>query len=160
MKHFLDEMKKFIESTADRLLDMADSEVHKKRDDSYWSTAEILGHLIDSACNNHRRFVLAQFKSDLVFDGYDQDKWTAVQNYIGEDWQTLVLLWKNYNFHIIHLCGQIPENLLEKKRLSHNLNQIAWKKIDKSSSVTLEYFIKDYFGHLKHHIEQLFSISS
>ncbi|MBU2583995.1 MAG: hypothetical protein KKH32_01555, partial [Bacteroidetes bacterium] len=65
---------------------------------------------------------------------------------------------KFYNLHIVHLCNQIPQNILELKRASHNLNEISWKKIDKNTPATLEYLITDYFGHLKHHIAQVFSM--
>ncbi len=155
MQQFLQEYKTLIEQTAERLLSLSDTEIYKKRNKDDWSPIEILGHLIDSACNNHRRFVLAQFNDDLIFDGYDQDEWTATQKYESEEWQTIVSLWMNYNLHIIHLCSQIPENILVMKRSSHNLDEIAWKKVDKSSPATLGYFIKDYFGHLEHHINQL-----
>lgn len=158
MQKFLDEIKAFIESTANRLLDLSDSDVHKKINQDNWAPIEILGHLVDSACNNHRRFVLAQLKDDLIFDGYEQDRWTSSQNYFEEDWNSLVQLWKYYNYHIIHLCKQIPQNILEQKRASHNLNEISWKKVDKNTPATLEYLITDYFGHLKHHIAQVFSM--
>ena len=44
-----------------------------------WSPREIVGHLIDSAANNHQRFVRAQFTDDLVFSGYQQAEWVGVQ---------------------------------------------------------------------------------
>jgi hypothetical protein len=122
MQKFLDEIKEFIESTANRLSDLLDSEVHEKSNRDNWSPIEILGHLVDSACNNHRRFVLAQFKDDLIFDSYEQDRWISSQNYFEEDWNSLVQLLKYYNYHIIHLCKQIPKNILERDRASHNLN--------------------------------------
>ncbi|MCX8010273.1 MAG: DinB family protein [Ignavibacteria bacterium] len=121
-----------------------------------WSPKEILGHLIDSACNNHRRFVLAQFTEDLKFPGYEQNGWVKVQTYQNESWNDLIQLWKYYNLHIIHLIKSIPENELKKLRKVHNLNEIAWKKVEPNESVTLEYFIEDYFGHMKHHLSQIF----
>jgi hypothetical protein len=55
-----------------------------------WSPREIVGHLIDSASNNHQRFVRAQFQDDLVFSGYDQDRWVAVQRYQEAPWSELI----------------------------------------------------------------------
>ena len=49
-----------------------------------------LGHLIDSAVNNHARFVRAQLQDDLVFPGYDQDGWVRVQRYDERSWPALV----------------------------------------------------------------------
>lgn len=49
-----------------------------------WSPKQIIGHLIDSAANNHQRFVRAQFTDDLVFPGYEQEAWVEVQHYNDE----------------------------------------------------------------------------
>ena len=43
-----------------------------------WSPKQVIGHLIDSASNNHRRFVRANFVDDLIFPGYDQETWVAL----------------------------------------------------------------------------------
>ena len=39
-----------------------------------WSKKEIVGHLIDSATNNHQRFVRGQFE-DVPVINYDTDAW-------------------------------------------------------------------------------------
>jgi hypothetical protein len=56
-----------------------------------WSKKEILGHLIDSAANNHQRFVRAQGTPRLEFPGYEQEFWVATQAYAsapGPIWST------------------------------------------------------------------------
>ena len=37
-----------------------------------WCAREIIGHLIDSACNNHRRWIVGQTPGRSKFDGYEQ----------------------------------------------------------------------------------------
>lgn len=154
MEEFLKELKDYIYEVYNNLSSMSDIETSSRENDK-WSKKEILGHLIDSASNNHQRFVRAQFTDDLIFPGYDQDNWVRVQDYQYINWHSLVELWKDFNFLIIHLLRKINEEELKKPRVKHNLDQIAWKEIPASEPVTLEYFVKDYFGHMRHHLNQL-----
>lgn len=155
MKSILSSLRKSLELTEKKLLGVQEEDNAKRPREDKWSAREILGHLIDSAGNNHRRFVLGQFSDDLVFPGYDQDAWVRVQNYQESSWLTLVALWKSYNLHIIHLVSQMPEDVLLKKRQNHNLDTIAWQTVPKKKSVTLLYFIEDYIGHMEHHLDQI-----
>lgn len=155
MNQFLSEQKKFIYNTFNKLSSLEESTTKNKKDGK-WSAREIIGHLIDSASNNHQRFIRAQFSEDLVFPGYDQDEWVRVQKYQSSDWEELIELWKYFNLALIHSALNIETQNLIKERKEHNLNEIAWQTIPKERTATLEYFIKDYFGHLKHHIDQLF----
>jgi hypothetical protein len=121
-----------------------------------WSSKEIVGHLIDSAANNHQRFVRAQFTDDLVFPGYQQNEWLRVQNYLSEPWQNLVQLWQFYNQHMAHLMSYVPTDTRTKLRHRHNLHQIASDEIREDQPVTLDYFMRDYVDHLKKHLRQIF----
>ena len=61
-----------------------------------WSAKEIVGHLVDSASNNHQRFVRARWADDLVFPTYDQDAWVSAQQYQHAPWGELVTLWRTF----------------------------------------------------------------
>ncbi len=154
MKEYLKEQKDYLHEVVDTLSSMSDIET-SFRENEKWSKKEILGHLIDSASNNHQRFVRAQFTDDLIFPGYDQNEWVRVQDYQNINWHSLVELWKDFNFLIIHLITRIPEVDLKKERVNHNLDLIAWKEIPASEPATLEYFVKDYFDHMRHHINRI-----
>ena len=107
-----------------------------------WSANEILGHLIDSALNNHQRIVRAQYGAAEDFPGYDQSEWVRVQNYNDIPWPILVNHWKSLN----ELLGILIENIpAEARRLKCN--------IGKETSVTLEFVVEDYLRHLMHHLE-------
>jgi hypothetical protein len=64
-----------------------------------WSTKEVVGHLIDSAANNHQRFVRAQWTDDLLCPTYAQDEWVRTQRYQEAPWPDLVELFRTYNRH-------------------------------------------------------------
>src|SRR4051812_26490037 len=102
MDEFLSEFKNTIEDGKQRLLLIADANA-RVGSPNKWSAKQMIGHLIDSAANNHQRFVRAQFMNDLVFPGYDQDAWVEVQKYNDEAWSNLVNLWASYNLHLAHL---------------------------------------------------------
>ena len=128
----------------------------KPRDDK-WSRKEILGHLIDSAANNHQRFVRIQNQEDLIFQGYDQDQWVAVQWYQGKEWGDIISLWYKYNEHLVQVIENIPDSIMTKTRIKHNLHQIAFKTIPESESTILKYFVEDYIDHMEYHLDQIFN---
>jgi hypothetical protein len=121
-----------------------------------WSPKEVLGHLIDSASNNHGRFVRAQLSDDLIFSGYEQEKWVAAQHYADAHWSDLIELWRGMNLHIARVMANVPPEMARKPRASHNLDEIAWKTVPRSQPTTLEYFMDDYVDHLEHHLTQIF----
>jgi hypothetical protein len=120
-----------------------------------WSSQEIIGHLVDSASNNHGRFIRAQLTDDLEFPGYDQEAWVRLQQYPATDWAELIALWREFNSHIAHVIEKIPADIATRPRARHNLDQIAWKTVPRDTPVTLEYFVRDYVAHMKHHLAQI-----
>ena len=62
-----------------RLIEIPEAAATYKPDPDRWSKKEILGHLIDSASNNHQRFVRAQFTARLEFPEYEQKSWVKSQ---------------------------------------------------------------------------------
>jgi hypothetical protein len=157
MQDALEDFRHAVEAYAERLRSMNEMDARRRRGGAEgWSAKEIIGHLIDSAANNHRRFVLAQLKDDLVFEGYAQDDWVRVQGYSDEPWSQLVELWHAYNLHLAHVMSRAPEESLRRERAAHSLDRIAWQTVGASQPGTLEYLMRDYFGHLKHHLAQIF----
>lgn len=120
-----------------------------------WSPKQIIGHLIDSASNNHQRFVRAQFQNHLRFDGYDQNAWVSAQGYQQANWLELVGLWEALNLHLARVMEATPAEILLKEHLDHNFDQVAWEVVSPRMPATLEYFMRDYIGHLKHHLRQI-----
>jgi hypothetical protein len=156
MTEWLEDFRETIESAAPRLLQISEAQSEQPRAEEHWSAKQIIGHLIDSATNNHARFVLAQTKDDLVFSGYDQNSWVEIQHYQQAPWPQLVDLWRAYNLHLLHIMAFTPADQLTKRCVQHSLQTIAFETVTESEPATLEYLMKDYVVHLKHHLSQIF----
>ena len=154
---FLDAFRNTIVSAKARLRDVPEEQSRHKDSADGWSPIEVMGHLIDSAANNHQRFVHAQFTDDLVFADYEQDQWVSTQKYRDESWPDVIDLWSSYNLHLLHVVSVIPEDVLTKTRAQHTLDEIAFKDLDKNEPATLEFLIRDYVDHLHHHLNQIFA---
>jgi hypothetical protein len=108
-----------------------------------WSRKQELGHLIDSATNNHIRFVLATVDGEFRGLGYAQDKWVEAHAYGDMAWRDLVDLWYRYNSLLAHLIERIPEEHMNNRCV------IGW------GVLTLGFVIGDYVLHLQHHIDHV-----
>ncbi|MGA7160272.1 MAG: DinB family protein [Bacteroidota bacterium] len=144
MKKTIDEFKLLIEQASISLTRISESESKSKSAPDKWSKKEILGHLIDSAANNHQRFVRAQLSANLKLPGYEQQAWVGAQQYQNESWANLFQFWKSYNLHLLHIISLIPERVLGN-----------YCSIGSDEPVTLEFLIQDYVAHLRHHLEQI-----
>jgi hypothetical protein len=86
----LDDFRDAVDSAVPRLERISDARAGHRPAPTTWSAKEVLGHLIDSAANNHSRFVLAQGRDDLSFPGYDQERWVEVQAHGDQPWPDLI----------------------------------------------------------------------
>jgi DinB superfamily len=114
-----------------------------------WSPKQIIGHLVDSAVNNHQRFVRAQIAAHLKngaleIDGYAQNEWVAVGGYATRDWNDLLNLWLSLNAQILHVMKHVNPDSLSVPVI-----------IGGGSPAPLEAIMIDYAGHVKHHLESL-----
>jgi hypothetical protein len=146
-----------VDAATPRLLAMSDAAARERPSPARWSPVEVMGHLVDSASNNHQRFVRAQDQHDLVFTGYAQDEWVARQEYASAPWDELVLLWQSYNRHLARVMSATPAEIRERVHQRHNLHLVAWRTVPKDQPTTLDYFMHDYVDHLEHHLTQVLS---
>lgn len=150
-----DELRSRVVAAAEQLEWIPDTAATMRPAAGKWSPKEVIGHLIDSACHNHSRFVRARLEDGLEFPGYEQDAWVTAQDYMSAEWAELVTLWRAYNLHIARIVDLIPADVLVAPRTMHNLDVIAWRTVPREQPVTLEYFIRDYIAHLEHHLAQI-----
>lgn len=109
-----------------------------------WSRRQLVGHLVDSASNNHQRFVRASLQDSLEFPGYEQNAWVRVQAVEEANWPVMVALWASYNRYLAHVIVHLPPAKLEVPC-----------RIGSSGPVTLEFLAEDYLRHLVHHLGQI-----
>ena len=160
MEPWLEDFKETIESATPRLLQITEAQSEQERAEDHWSPKQIIGHLIDSASNNHARFVLGQIKDDLVFPGYDQNSWVQIQHYQEAPWFQLVDLWRAYNLHLLHVMSWAAPDKMHHHCTQHSLQTIAFETLSETEPATLEYLMKDYIVHLQHHLSQIFGESA
>ena len=150
-----EELREALAASEPSLRRLSEEEASRTPAPGKWSAKQIVGHLIDSASNNHQRFVRAQFTDDLVFPGYEQEAWVSAQRYQDASWPDLVGLWHLFNLYLARVIEAIPPSVREKSRPRHNLHELAWRPVPQSEAATLEYFMRDYVAHLKHHLAQV-----
>jgi hypothetical protein len=155
MQHYVIELRAAVEGAVPRLLALSDEASARARAPAKWSPREIIGHLIDSASNNHQRFVRAQFQDDLVFPGYAQEDWVRVQGYAEAPWRELIALWQSYNLQLARVMAAVPAEVRRREHRKHNLHQIGWQTVPEGEAATLDYLMSDYVGHLKNHLRQI-----
>ena len=138
-----------------RLRAISDADSARPRAPGKWSPREIIGHLVDSATNNHQRFVRATMQDDLVFPGYEQEQWVSLQQYGTTPWKELLDFWLSYNRHIARVMAAVPDEPRLRVRTKHNLDDIATHAPKSPSQATLDYFMLDYVDHLEMHLRQI-----
>jgi hypothetical protein len=109
-----------------------------------WRRVQVLGHLVDSASNNHQRFVRAMLQPSLEFLAYDPNGSVDVQCYDSFPAATLLELWSSYNTLLAHVIERISVQALTVSC-----------KIGADEPVTLEFLATDYVRHLTHHLKQI-----
>ena len=144
MKDIAKQLRSIIETVEPQLSRMNDDDMSFKPALHEWSKKEILGHLIDSAANNHQRFVRAVNKVAAQFPTYDQDEWVRLQHYNEAPWSSLVTLWSAYNNHLSHVIDCIPADA-----------ESSPCNIGKENPVPLDFVIRDYLRHLRHHLTDI-----
>jgi hypothetical protein len=148
-------LNEIVESGYARLSTLPEQEAATASAPGNWSPKQIIGHLIDSACNNHSRFVRAQFSDELHFPGYQQEEWVVVQRYDVAPWVELLSLWRSYNRHIAWIVGMMREAELRKARPRDTLDPKSWSAVLAHDPITLEHFVIDYIQHIENHLVQI-----
>jgi hypothetical protein len=144
MIELADALRAEVDRASELFRSWSEADVLRDRGPGKWARKQILGHLIDSAANNHQRFVRAQFTSPFVGPGYDQEAWVVVHRYRERPWVELVDLWVALNRQVAAVIAALPPG----KRQTPCL-------IGDRESTSLEWWMQDYLRHVKHHVEQL-----
>ena len=140
----LTSLRSLLSDLPGRLKNLPASRVQEKPEPSKWSPKEELGHLLDSAVNNHRRIVLIQLEDKPALPSYDGERWVEVQAYQSRTWEELVDLWLAFNKHLLAAAEAVPDS--------------AWGRtctIGDSKPLTLKFVVDDYVDHMVHHLRHI-----
>ena len=146
MESIASELSSVIERYISDLRSLSADEFNLKKSPTKWSKKEILGHLIDSAQNNIRRFIVAQYEDNPKIR-YNQDSWVALTGYQQYNLPDLIQLWWLLNKHICHILKNLSPEMAERKSEAEQVHTIAW-------------LAEDYIKHLKHHLHQILDLEA
>ncbi|MEP6595330.1 MAG: DinB family protein [Ginsengibacter sp.] len=138
------ELESIIDQHITALKAIPESKMIYKPAPSKWSKKEILGHIVDSAQNNIRRFIVAQYDENPTI-AYNQDKWVAIANYQHYDVSNLINLWYLLNKHLGFILKNTSQEMAQRKCQTEDLH-------------TLEWLAQDYIKHLRHHLHQVLEL--
>jgi len=125
------------------LLSIPEPEQRERADG--WSVPEVVGHLVDSAGNNHQRVCRYVPGGELTFPAYDQREFVSRAGYNSFEWPVLVTLWHSYNLLLLHMFARIPDDRLLSSTVA----------IGGSEPISLNRLIGDYYTHMEIHEAQI-----
>jgi hypothetical protein len=137
-------LRDLIQRVPARLEQLPQNKAESKPAPTAWSPKEELGHLLDSAANNHQRIVRAQSEDNLAFPGYEQNRWVAINRYQHRDWKELIEVWQAINRQLLAAAESVPDS--------------AWSNtltVTASHPMTLEFVFDDYLTHMLHHLQHI-----
>ena len=145
MSSVAEELKAEVARALPRLRSLSEARASEPRGEGKWLRKEILGHLIDSAANNHQRFVRARFTDRFVWPGYDQNAWVRAHGYRDRGWIELIDLWAALNAQVAAAMSSVPADRLGIECV-----------IGGDPPASLDWWMRDYIRHMRHHLEQIF----
>ena len=137
-------LRELLQRVPSRLQNLPENAVENRTTSSAWSPKEELGHLLDSAANNHQRIVRAQLEDNPAMPGYEQNRWVAVHAYQRRDWKELIEVWQALNQQLLTAAEAVPES--------------AWGRtltVAGSEALTLQFVFEDYVAHMLHHLQHI-----
>jgi hypothetical protein len=140
----LNQLQTIIQKSPARLHKLGAKKAAIKPKPDKWSAKEELGHLLDSAVNNHQRIVRVQMEDGLALPGYQQENWVKLHAYQDREWSELISLWIALNQHLLAAAHAVPENV--------------WANtctVGGSEPMTLKFVFEDYIRHMLHHLEHI-----
>lgn len=143
-KQLADTFRRRIATADNRLVTLTEDTAAQPYPSGKWLRKEVLGHLLDSAANNHVRFAVAALTGSYTGPEYDGEGWVRLHEYAQLPYSELLRYWRSRNELLVRLVEGIPESSLN-----------AECRIGNGEHVTLKFLIEDYLDHLEHHVKQI-----
>jgi hypothetical protein len=146
MKSAADVLANLVSSAYPKLRAISEAQASDKPYPERWSYKGVLGHLIDSAANNHQRFVRMQELPNIGTFRYSPEHWVRAQHYESQRWSDIVELWHRYNLHLTYVIEHVDPDSLG------NLCDVGDPEPESLKSI-----IEGYVRHVEHHLKQILS---
>jgi len=137
-------LKQIVAKAPSLLMAISPAEAERQGAAGKWSKKQELGHLVDSACNNHQRIVRAQVEEQPSLANYDGDRWVALHNYQAMDWGEIIESWRVMNQQLIRAASIITPQSANRKLT-----------VGGGNPLTLGFLVDDYVDHLRHHLRHI-----
>ena len=140
----VESLRYLLDTVPSQLAELSDPSAAIKPSPGKWSRKEELGHLLDSAANNHQRIVRTLFEEQPAMPGYEQQRWVQVHVYQQRDWRELTDTWAALNRQLLAVAARLTDS--------------EWMRtctIAGSEPVTLRFVLEDYVAHMSHHLAHI-----
>lgn len=144
MKTIALELDALLSSYLPRLNRISDEAASVRPAPGKWSKKELMGHLVDSAQNNIRRFIVARYE-ETPHIIYRQDAWVSAHQYNDYEWKELVQLWELQNKQLVSLIRNASPEVADRTIQTESIHTVAW-------------LASDYIRHLQHHLHQVLEL--
>ena len=129
MNQIAEELKKIVAEYSVKLADIPVDVYALTPSPKKWSKKQILGHLIDSAQTNIRRFIIAQYEDSPEII-YNQEQWVELSRYQEQELNDLIPLWALLNKHICFILSGVNRSASQKicktnNQTTHSLDWLA-----------------------------------
>ena len=146
MEETINELQQIITDYSQKISNLSEADLSYRSSPTKWSKKEVLGHLIDSAQNNLRRFICGQYEATPPNIVYSQDFWVIANGYDSMKSDDIILLWKFINQRVAEVISNMPPESYK--------NECNTGKHEPELR-TLEWLAVDYVKHMKHHLNQI-----
>jgi nitroreductase len=143
VKHAIEKLRSLIDVVPVRLIAIGDEQAAAKKAPDSWSQKQELGHLIDSAANNHQRIARAQLENGLSLPGYDGDRWVELHAYQNREWRELIDLWRAGNKQLLAAARSAPD-----PSWSHSVTVAGEEQ-------SVGFVMADYVRHMTEHLRHI-----
>jgi len=151
---FLAAFRTILNEAPARLVQIREEDASRSLEPGKWSAKQELGHLVDSAVNNHIRLIRMQVETHPDLPGYAQNDWVRLNSYQERSWEQIVALWRMLNTHLVTAAEQVTAEGWQRTGVFISTWGTA-PNADSSGVITLQFLIEDYVEHMRHHLDHI-----